>query len=79
MIEAGWVTVADEPDYADNTVARVTDHVRTHIAASSTRGEDQLEKTDTVLRAIAAERLMMRSADRICVVPRSLSPGSSRD
>lgn len=44
MIEAGWVTVADEPDYADNTVARVTDHVRTHIAASSTRGEDQLEK-----------------------------------
>jgi hypothetical protein len=27
MIDAGWVAVADDPDY-DNTVARVTDHVR---------------------------------------------------
>lgn len=74
-IDASWVTVADEPDYADSTVARVMDHVRTYIAASSNRDEDQIEKTDTALGAIAVERLMTGNADRVCVVTTDIDAG----
>jgi hypothetical protein len=38
-IDAGWVTVGDEPDYADSTVSRVMDDVRSYIATSSNRDE----------------------------------------
>jgi len=74
-IDAGWVTVADEPDYTDRTVARVMDHVRTYIAASSNRNEDQIEKADTALGAIAVERLMKGDADRVCVVTTDTDAG----
>lgn len=74
-IDAGWVTVAGEPDYADSTVARVMDHIRTYIAASSNRDEDQIEKTDTALGAIAVERLMAENADRVCVVTTDIDAG----
>jgi hypothetical protein len=56
-IDAGWVTVADEPDYTNSTVSQVMDDVRSFIAQSSNRQEDQIEKADTALAAVAAERL----------------------
>lgn len=56
-IDAGWVTVADEPDYRNSMVSRVMDNVRSFIAHSSNRDEDQIEKADTALAAVAAERL----------------------
>jgi len=74
-IDAGWVTIADEPDYADSTVARVMDHIRTYIATSSNRDEDQIEKADTVLGAIAVERLMAENADCVCVVTTDIDAG----
>jgi len=63
-IDAEWVAVADEPDYTDSTVSRVLDDVRSYIATSSNRDEDQIEKADTALGAVAVERLsnMMRSS-----------------
>ena len=42
-IDAGWVIVANEPDYTDSTVSRVMDDVRSFIARSSNRDEDQIE------------------------------------
>jgi len=74
-IDASWVTIADEPDYTDSTVARVMDHVRTYIAASSNRDEDQIEKADTALGAIAVERLMEGDADRVYVVTTDTDAG----
>jgi len=56
-IDAGWVTVAEEPDYTDSTVSKVMDDVRSFIARSSNRNEDQIEKTDTALAAVAIELL----------------------
>ncbi|GAA0512301.1 hypothetical protein [Halorubrum aquaticum] len=56
-IDAGWVTVADEPDYTNGTVSRVMDDVRSYIARSSNRSEDRIEKADTVLAAAAVEWL----------------------
>ncbi|AWB28675.1 hypothetical protein [Halococcoides cellulosivorans] len=56
-IAAGWVTVAEEPTYTDGTVARVMDDARRSIAQSSNRRDDQIEKADTALAAVAAERL----------------------
>jgi len=51
-IDAGWVTVADEPDYTNNTVSQIMDDVRSFIAHSSNRDEDQIEKADTALAAL---------------------------
>lgn len=56
-IDAGWVTVADEVDYTNSTVSQVMDDVRSFIARSSNRNEDQIEKADTALAAVAVELL----------------------
>lgn len=56
-IDAGWVTVADEPDYTNSAVSQVMDDVRSFIARSSNRDEDQIEKADTALAAVAVELL----------------------
>ena len=56
-IDAGWVIVADEPDYTNSTVSQVMDEVRSFIARSSNRDEDQIEKADTALAAVAVELL----------------------
>jgi len=75
-IDAGWVTVADEPDYTDGTVARVMDDARRYIAQSSNRRDDQIEKADTALAAVAAERLA-GSADFALVVTTDVDAGEA--
>jgi len=56
-IDAGWVTVANEPDYTNSTVSQVMDNIQSFIARSSNRDEDQIEKADTALAAVAVELL----------------------
>jgi hypothetical protein len=74
-IEKGWVTVADEPEYANGLVSRVMDDVRTFIAQSSNRREDQTEKADTALAAVAVERLDTGHADFACIVTTDIDAG----
>jgi len=73
--DAGWVQVADEPDYANCTVSRVMDDVRSYIARSSKRNEDQIEKADTALGAVAATLLDSRDARFVCVVTTDIDAG----
>lgn len=75
-IDAGWVTVADEPEYADSTVSRVMDNVRGYIAASSNRHEDQIEKADAALAAVAVELLEDGRADLVRVVTTDVDAGN---
>ncbi|WP_254824330.1 hypothetical protein [Haloglomus halophilum] len=74
-INAGWVTVADEPDYTNSTVSQVMDDVRTFIARSSNRREDQIEKADTALAAVTAERLDTGDAAFACIVTTDIDAG----
>ena len=74
-IDAGWVTVADEPDYTNSTVSKVMDDVRTFIAQSSNRREDQIEKADTVLAAVVADRLDAGDVEFACVVTTDIDAG----
>jgi hypothetical protein len=74
-IDAGWATVADEPDYTDSTVSRVMDDVRSYIATSSNRDEDQIEKADTALGAAAVERLSNNDAEFVVVVTTDTDAG----
>lgn len=73
-IDAGWVTVADEPDYTNSTVSRVMDDVRVFIARSSNRNEDQIEKADTALAAIAVEQLQGKT-DHVYIVTTDIDAG----
>ncbi|MFB1063070.1 hypothetical protein [Natrinema sp. H-ect4] len=74
-INAGWVTVAGEPDYANSIVSQVMDDVRTYIAQSSNRREDQIEKADTALAAVAAERLTGSDVEFACIVTTDIDAG----
>jgi len=74
-IDAGWVTVAERPDYTNSTVSQVMDDVRTFIAQSSNRREDQIEKTDTALAAVATERLDAGDVEFACVVTTDVDAG----
>lgn len=67
-INDGWVTVADELDYANPLVSRVMDFVRSYIARESNRSEDTVEKTDTALGGVAADLLENGSAASVCVL-----------
>ena len=73
-IDAGWVTVADEPDYTNSTVSQVMDDVRSFIARSSNRDEDQIEKADTALAAVAVE-LLQGDNEFVCVVTTDVDAG----
>jgi hypothetical protein len=74
-IDAGWVAVADEPDYTNSTVSRVMDDVRGYIARSSKRDEDTIEKADTALAAVAVERLDSGAAMFVYVVTTDVVAG----
>lgn len=76
-IDAGWVRVAERPDYTDGTVSRVMDDVRTFIAQSSNRREDQIEKADTALAAVAAERLAVGDGESACIVTTDIDAGEA--
>jgi len=67
-IDAGWVTVADDPDYTDSTVAQVMDATRRYIAHASKRDEDCVEKADTALAAVAVEYLGTDQYSYVCIV-----------
>lgn len=75
-IDAGWVTVADEPDYTNGTVSQVMDDVRSYIARSSKRSEDRIEKADTALAAAAIERLEADSG-LVCIVTTDIYAGEA--
>jgi hypothetical protein len=73
-IDADWVTVADEPNYMDSTVSNVMDDVRSFIARSSDRDEDQIEKADTALAAVAVE-LLQGEKELVCIVSTDIDAG----
>ncbi|WP_136718513.1 hypothetical protein [Halorientalis salina] len=74
-ITDGWVTVADEPDYTNSTVSKVMDTVRGYIARSSNRDEDDIEKADTALAAVAATHLDNGDARYVCIVTTDVDAG----
>ena len=74
--DAGWVRVADEPEYANSTVSKVMDDVRSYIARSSNRDEDQIEKADTALGSVAATLLDSGTAQFVCIVTTDIDAGN---
>jgi len=73
--DAGWVRVADEPEYANSTVSRVMDDIRAYVARASNREEDQIEKADTALGAVAATLLDNGDARSVCIVTTDTDAG----
>lgn len=76
-VDAGWVTVAAEPDYTNGPVARVMDDTRSFIASASNRHEDRIEQADAALAAVAAERLDDGEARFVCIVTTDVDAGEA--
>ncbi len=73
-VETGWVTVADEPDYTNSVASRVMNDVRSFVARSSNRREDQIEKADTALAAVAVQ-LLQENTSHVCIVTTDIDAG----
>jgi hypothetical protein len=67
-IEDGWITVADELDYANPLVSTVMDETRRFIANETGREEDTIEKADTALVGLAAQSLDTGRADHVVLL-----------
>jgi hypothetical protein len=66
--EEGWITLADELDYANPVVSTVMDDARRFIANETDRDEDRIEKADTALVGLAAQLLDSEQADHITLL-----------
>jgi hypothetical protein len=69
-IEAGWVRVVDDIDYANPVVSATMDLGRRYIAAASDRAEDDIEQADTALGGVTTTLLERDEAERVAVYTR---------
>lgn len=74
-ITSGWVTVAEELDYTNSTIATVMDRTRSYITNSSNRPEDQIERADTALAGVAVQLVLQGSAPSVCLVTTDADAG----
>lgn len=75
-IDDGWVTISDDLDYTNPTVASVMDDVRSFIANASNRAEDTVEKADTTLGGVAAQLLNTGNATEIYLLTTDTDAGT---
>jgi hypothetical protein len=66
--EEGWITVAEELDYASPLVSTVMDEARRFIANETDRDEDTIEKADTALVGLAAQVLETGEAEYVVLL-----------
>ena len=77
--EEGWIVVADELDYTDPVVSTVMDDARRWIANETGRDEDVVEKTDTALVGLAAQRLDADDADDVVLLTTDKPAGNAAE
>lgn len=77
-IEAGWIVVADELDYANPLVSTVMDEARRFVASEAGRDEDAIEKADTALLGLAAQ-LLDGWADRVVLLTTDKPAGTAAE
>lgn len=66
-IDAGWIRVVEEIDYADPVVSSTMDLVRRYIAAADGRSEHDIEQTDAVVGGLTATLLVQEQVDSVAV------------
>jgi hypothetical protein len=66
-IEAGWVQVLDEVDYANPVVSSTMDMVRRYISAADERAEHTVEQADAEVGGATATLLEQDAAESVAV------------
>lgn len=66
-IEAGWVRVLDEVDYANPVVSSTMDMVRRYISAADERAEHTIEQADAEVGGATATLLERQTAESVAV------------
>lgn len=77
--EEGWITVADDLNYANPLVSTVMDETRRFIANETDRDEDLIEKADTALVGLAAQVLDTRQADYVVLLTTDKPAGEAAE
>jgi hypothetical protein len=78
-IDEGWTTVAAPLDFSDPVVSRVMDGVQGYIANADDRPEDEVERADAALAALAAQHLSAGAVSEVYIYTTDIAAGEGAE
>jgi hypothetical protein len=78
-IDDGWVRIADSLEYTNPVVSKTMDGVQRYIANVDSRPEDEIERADPSLGALAAQVLSSGSATHAYIYTTDIAAGEGAE
>lgn len=74
-INEGWVRVADPLDYTNSAVSKTMNGIQRYIANADDRPEDEIERADSALGAVASQTLSTGDAVQAYIYTTDIAAG----
>lgn len=74
-IDEGWVRIADPLDYTNPLVSKTMDGIQRYIANADDRPEDEIERADPALGALAAQVLSTAATTHAYIYTTDIAAG----
>ena len=78
-IDEGWVRVADPLKYTNPFVSKTMDNIQRYIASVDDRSEDEVERADPALGALAAQVLSTGEATHAYIYTTDIAAGEGAE
>jgi hypothetical protein len=78
-IDEGWVRVADPLEYTNPLVSKTMDDIQRYIANADDRSEDEIERADPALGALAAQMLSTDAATHAYIYTTDIAAGEGAE
>jgi hypothetical protein len=78
-IDEGWVRVADPLEYTNPLVSKTMDYIQRYIASVDDRPEDEIERADPALGALAAQVLSSGGATHAYIYTTDIAAGEGAE
>ena len=78
-IDDGWVRIADSLEYTNPLVSKTMDGIQRYIASTDDRPEDEIERADPALGALAAQALSAGDATHAYIYTTDIAAGEGAE
>ena len=78
-IDEEWVRIADPLDYSNPLVSKAMDGIQRYIASADDRPEDEIERADLALGALAAQALSTGTATHAYIYTTDIAAGEGAE
>jgi hypothetical protein len=78
-IDEGWVRIADPLDYTNPLVSKTMDGIQRYIANTDDRPEDEIERADPALGALAAQMLSTDATTHAYIYTTDIAAGEGAE